>query len=126
MLVPYGQIHGLVRDLAKTNYYQTLYSGAKELGFKFFENDRDFTEIQIIFLNYLGFYQSLNIDIATGEVDQIVKTDTVYEDAWFFYKQNGKKELDKFREQSKIRQPNDIETDKYKKTTTKFVFRRRK
>lgn len=124
MAIPLGQVYQLARKLAKTYYYQTLYSHAKELKFKIFENDKDLTDIQINFLNYLSFYHTLNIDIATGDVDEIVKTDRIYEDAWAFYKnkKRTKNEIDKVKKSTSP----DIESEKYKKSTTKFVFRRRK
>lgn len=127
MLVPLSKIYNLSRDLAKTSYYQTLFSCAKEMNFKVFENNSDLTDLQIVFLNYLGFYNMLNIDIATGDIDVIVKSDKIYEDAWSLYKQRKRnsREIDNLKKNTSLDTPDDIVNDKIKKTTTKFVFRRK-
>lgn len=80
-----------VRSLAKTSYWQTLYSCAKELKFRLFLNDIDFSELQLLFLNYLGFYGALNMDIAIGDVPEIVLKDEIYEDAYMYYKNKSDK-----------------------------------
>lgn len=76
----------LIRKLAKSNYWQTIYSSSKELGFRLFKNDFDFTYIQMLFLRYLNFYYSLYVEIDMGEVKEIVLTDDIYEDAYMFAK----------------------------------------
>ena len=47
-----------LRNIAKSNKYQTLYSHAREGGFQFFANHSDYTGMQILFLDLLNFYQS--------------------------------------------------------------------
>lgn len=84
-----------IRKLAKTNYYQSLYSNAKEIGLKLFRNEVDYSKNQVMFLQYLSFYNNLNMDIYMKEVDKIVLENDIYEDAWTFYK-NKQAEKDKF------------------------------
>lgn len=83
-------IFNKVRKLAKTNKYQMRYALAKELHFKLFENESDWSNLQMVFLNNLIFYSNLYMDIALKEVDEIVTTNEIYEDAWMYYKHNKK------------------------------------
>lgn len=76
----------LIRKLAKTSYYQCLYSNAKELHLKLFKNELNYNKNQILFLQYLNFYSSLNLDVTVGDVDKIVFENTIYEDAYSLYK----------------------------------------
>jgi hypothetical protein len=85
-----------LRKLAKDNYYQTLYSN-KELGMRLFKNKSDFTPLQISLVNYLGFYNNIFTDVISGDVDEIVTKDKIYEDAYSHYKRikNKKKRTSK-------------------------------
>jgi hypothetical protein len=76
----------IVRKLAKANTYQNLFSLAKETNIDLFENKRDFSAIQLLFLNYLAFYYNLNMDIYLGDVDEKVLENEIFEDAYSFYK----------------------------------------
>ena len=83
-----------IRQLAKTTYWQTIYSYAKELHFPIYDNLTNFSEMQILMLNYMSFYSSLNLDIAIGDVSDIVLEDEIYEEAYMYYKQKvDKKKL---------------------------------
>jgi hypothetical protein len=94
----------LVRQLAKTDEYQSIYSYTKELHFKLFENLRDFSYIQLVFLKYLIFYSTLYMDIYLQEVDETVLKYEIYEEAYMFYKNNqkNKKEGSKYNSQPNI------------------------
>lgn len=83
-------IYKKIRQIAKTNKYQMRYSLAKELQFKLFQNDSELSHLQLIFLNHLIFYSNIYMDIALKEVDEIVTTNEIYEDAWMYYKHNKK------------------------------------
>lgn len=83
-------LNSTIRQLAKTNKYQTLYSHVKEGGLQLFENTSNYTDTQVMFLNYLSFYYILYSDIAMDYVDEIVLNDLVYEDAYFYYKKKSK------------------------------------
>lgn len=94
-----------LRKMAKNNHYQTLYSQAKEIKIRLFENDIDFSQLQVRFLNYLSFYAGLYMDFALGEVDERVFEDFIYEDSYNYYKHHNRdKNLTK--EEAK---PNDID-----------------
>jgi len=77
-----------IRTLAKSNKYQSLYNHAKELKIQIFQNTCDFSALQLQFLNDLAFYAGLMTDYAMGEVDFIVFENTIYEDAYHYYKVN--------------------------------------
>jgi hypothetical protein len=102
-----------IRNLAKSNYYQGLYSIDKNLGLRLFYNTVDFTPIQMNFLNYLAFYSNLFAEIYLGEIGDIVLENFIYEDAYSLWKSKDKK-----REQTKLKQP--AETPQY---TSQFIFR---
>lgn len=89
-----------LRRLAKNTYYQSLYSLGKELSYlRIFDNDKDFTDIQINFLKYLNFYASIYMDIALGDVDEIVLENEIYEDSYAFWK--NKKDKTKYTDLNK-------------------------
>jgi len=83
-----------LRELAKTDYYQTLYNQVKELHLKLFKNDTDLSDIQIRFIGFLNFYSNLFMDCALGEIGDIVFADIIYEDAYMYYKHNKKEDSD--------------------------------
>ena len=59
-----------IRKLAKDPYYRTIYAINKEYHVRLFVNDYDLTQIQIMLLQYLNFYQAIYMDISLGEVDE--------------------------------------------------------
>jgi len=114
-------IEKIVRELAKSHYWQTVYSNAKELGLKLFKNDTDFTSLQIMFLNYLNFYGVINMDIALNEVSDKVLDNFIYEDAYMYYR--TKKSRDNL---SDIKSLTDIKSMRQdnNKQTIQWVFKR--
>ena len=86
-----NKLYRVLRKLAKTNKYQTLYNQSKEGCITLFRNIADYTDFQIAFLQYLSFYNSLNMDIFMEEVSEIVLENEVYEDAYQVYKNKTKK-----------------------------------
>jgi len=108
-----------VRQLAKSTHWQTLYSHAKELHFSLFANNVAFSELQILFLNYLGFYSALNMDIAMGDITDLVLEDEIYEDAYMYYKQKVDKK--KVSERGLNKQPHQ---DTQVPQSTQWVFKK--
>lgn len=93
-----AKIYSLLREMSKGNYWQTVYVQSKEMGgMQVFENLREFTPLQIYFLNQLSFYNSLYLDIAMGDVDEFVLEDEIYEDAYSYYKSKERKKKAKER-----------------------------
>ena len=116
-----NRVMSRVRELSKTSYWQTIYSTSKELGMKIFHNNYDFSELQILFLNYLGFYHAINMDIALGDVTNIVLENEIYEDSYIFYK--NKIDKKKVSERQKP-QAKSVETDNKPKVS--WVFKKPK
>ncbi len=95
-MITYNEIVPNLRKLAKKSYYQTLFSACKELhGIRLFKNEFDLTYYQIIFIRFLNFYQSINLDIALHEVEEEVLDNEIFEDSYMFYKQNKKEDGNK-------------------------------
>lgn len=93
-------IQSLVRQLAKSDYYQNIYALSKERSyFKLFKNEDEFTDLQIMFLKYLNFYSTIFTDIALGDVTEIILKDFIYEDAYIMYK--NRSETGKLKESKK-------------------------
>ena len=92
-----------LRNLAKSDYYQSLFSLGKELHtINIFSNNIDFSEIQMMFLKYLSMYSVLYLDIALGDIDDRVLENEVYEDSYLMYKNKKDKEKNK---PNKIQKP---------------------
>lgn len=114
-----------IRRLAKNDYYQSLYNVSKELGFTLFENITQLTKIQLILLNYISVYATINMDIVMGDVNERVLENDVYTDAYMVYKsQSSRKRTEEVaKAKSNYRnQPTDIETDTVKKSS--WLFKR--
>lgn len=109
-----------LKELAKNNYYQTIYNQAKEMKLKIFKNDYDFTLLQARFLGFLSFYSGLNLDYALGYVDKLVFKNEIYEDAYTVYKNKKSKEQQK--ETDNFSKTNST-TGKEKMTKSKWVFK---
>ena len=84
----FDEIPGLLRKIARKDYWQSLYSLAKEgvSGIQMLENTRNFTFYQMLFLNNLSFYASLYQDIVMGEVSDRVMENEIYQDAYYYYR----------------------------------------
>lgn len=83
-------VEEIIRKLAKSNRYQTLFVLTKESGLPIFENIINHTEYQILFLNYLNFYYSLYTEVAMNDIPMYIFKDEIYEDAYMFYKRKEK------------------------------------
>lgn len=109
-----------LKELAKNNYYQTIYSQAKEINLKLFKNDYNFTYLQARFLGFLNLYSSLNLDYALGYVDELVFKDETYENAYMIYKH--KKNKEKPKEPDKFDNIKSM-VGKEKMTKSKWIFK---
>jgi len=106
----------ILRKLAQSSKYQCLYVRAKELGnIRFFDNDRDLSRIQILFLQWLQIYYSLYYDLAMKEdyiSEDVIKSE-FRTDCYLLYKSKEKYSKEK---QSKQR-------DRVEKT--EVIFKRK-
>ena len=93
-----------LRRLARSSYWQTIYNNAKEIGtIKLFENDCDFSAVQIIFLRWLNIYSALYTDLAFDEdyISEKVINNDILCDAYLKYKANKNKEKSNERKKEK-------------------------
>jgi hypothetical protein len=60
-------IESALRTLAKSNYWQSLYNAAEKLGVQLFENDKNFSGLQVRFLYWLSIYSKLYEELSTHE-----------------------------------------------------------
>jgi hypothetical protein len=83
-----------LRELAKSYYWQSMYNRAKDLHgvIELFENKRDFSLIQLLFLQYLEQISGLYHDYYMGEKLLCVETinDEIRANAYLFYKEKNK------------------------------------
>ena len=82
-----------LRKLAKKTETQNLFQAAKDMAcFDLFENKKDLSSSQNVFLSYVYFYHSLNSDVASKRVSEKVLLDEIFENAWAYYRNNKKEE----------------------------------
>ena len=122
-VLSYEKIMKLIRKLARSNYYQTIYTQEKNLGLKLFKNERDLTMLQINFLNYLGFYSNLYLDAAVGEIDAKIIEDDIYSDAYMYYKHKveNKERFNKFQNLNNIR---NLKDNNVAVRSSQWIFKR--
>lgn len=101
-----------IRELAKSNKYQTIYSNAREAGMNIFENKTRYTDAQITFLNYLSYYYGIYTDIAMDYVDEIILDDFIYEDSYMYYKRKSKLKEEKKHQKNTEEDSNGISSNK--------------
>lgn len=112
-----------IRTLARSRYWQILYCRSKELSnIHLFENHIDFTEIQILFLQYLEVIANLHIDLAVGEdlITEEVINDWIRAESYLLYKRKKREE-----EQLNRKQGN-LDTGQNKQESDRIVFLHRK
>lgn len=84
--------YSLLRKLAKTSKYQNLFLACKELeGFRLFKNERELSQLQDIFLNYLYMYNNINQAISIDKISPHVLDKELYEDCFLLWRNNRKK-----------------------------------
>jgi len=85
-----------IRALAKKIENQNIYVACKEIPtLKLFNNDKDLSKLQCIYLSYLIFYYNLNMEVALKKVSKKVFDNEIFEDAYSIYKQNKKEDIPK-------------------------------
>jgi hypothetical protein len=89
-----NDVYKYLRLLSKSNYFQNIYSLSKDMpSIRIFDNDRNFTDIQMSFLRFLNYYSAVLLDIALGDVDEIVLDNDIYTDAYMLYKTKKEKNI---------------------------------
>jgi len=97
----------VIRNLAKSNYFQNLYHSSKEVnGIHLFTNINNFSGLQSLFLYWLRTYSMMYEDLANKEsqfLTENVINDHVRADAYLYYKRKKQeRELNKYRQEKKM------------------------
>jgi len=89
----------VLRKLARSPRWQTLYKHSKEIGsLKLFRNTEELTQLQIDFLQWLAIYNSLEKELARGECPYIsrdVINDDIRTEAYLIFRHKEDKKKDK-------------------------------
>lgn len=89
-------IENFIRELAKKVESQNLFAASKEInGIYIFDNKREFSKLQQLYLFYLYFYDSIYSNIALKKVSEKVLDNSIREDSYSYYQKNKKEEKDK-------------------------------
>jgi len=84
---------GPLQNLAKSNPWQILYHRAKEINIRLFNNETDFSNVQITFLYYLELFSMLYQDLHMEEeyLSEQVIDDPLRCEAYLLYRRINKK-----------------------------------
>lgn len=92
-------IESKIRKIAKQVDHQNNFSACKELHFlKLFDNNKDLSKLQHMYLSYLFFYYNLYMDIALKKVSDKVLKSEIFEEAYALYKKEKKEDTPKQKE----------------------------
>jgi hypothetical protein len=96
-------LEDLIRNQAKSYYWQSLYKASKENGIQLFENKTNLSGLQVIFLYWLEIYSILYELIAKREYDFLdaqYLNSHIKVDAFLYYrKRHNELELAKIKEE---------------------------
>lgn len=96
----------VIRKLARSQYYQSIYNIAKEVGsINLFDNQTNFSGLQSTFLYWLRIYDSLYTDLANKEwkyLDDDVIENDIRCDAFIYWRsQIREQQLDSHKQEQK-------------------------
>jgi hypothetical protein len=99
-------IEKMIRKLARSVIYQNLYKSAKELNINIFENDKNLSGLQSLFLFWLSVYELLYSELNQREwryLDEKVIENDIRTDAFLHWRSEIKKqEIDKHKREQKV------------------------
>lgn len=78
-------LEDIIKKLAKDDYWQSIYVNLKN-PFELFENKGDFTNLQLMFIAFLSFYNTIHTDVIMGDVPKLVWEKSIYQDAYMKYR----------------------------------------
>ena len=112
------QIYDCLDKLASTTYWQNLYSQSREInGIRLFNNDSDFSLIQILFLQCLEVRYQLWQDVLSGDLDEKILKDSLRVKAYLFNKRRKRE----YEMKNKKRDNESLGKGKFRGDTIKFV-----
>lgn len=89
-----------LRELARSDFWIQTYRASKENGISLFDNSKDLSHLQIVFLSYLNLYDSLYSDITADMLDgavldiERIKSDFLV-DCYLSHKRKKNKKIEK-------------------------------
>lgn len=97
-----------IRKLARSSYWLNIYRAAKEIGsINLFNNNKNFSGLQSVFLHWLEVYNSLYTDLAQKEwkyLSEDVINDNIRCDAFLFWRgKMREQEILQYRQDEKVR-----------------------
>jgi hypothetical protein len=82
-----------IRDLANSNKYQSLLNARSEIcEVRLFNNNSNFSRIQLMFINWLQFYKFLRSEVVSDEVSDVILKDEIYSDSYYLWRSKKYKE----------------------------------
>lgn len=96
-----------IRQLARSTYYQNIYASSKEMGsIHLFENNSNFSGLQMLFLFWLQVYSNLYEELAQKKwkyLDEKVINNNIRCDAFLYWrKQQNDIEIEKKKREQKV------------------------
>jgi 6-phosphogluconate dehydrogenase (decarboxylating) len=80
----------IIRKIAKNIENQNTFLAAKDGLVSIFNNDKELSKLQQIYLSYLYFYHDLIVDVAVNKLNDKIFTEDIYEDAYMTYRRDKK------------------------------------
>jgi hypothetical protein len=101
----------VIRKLARSQYFQNIYSASKEVGtIKIFDNDTNYSGLQSLFLYWVRVYDLLYTELSSKEwkyLDEKVIEDDVRTDAFLHWRSlQRSNEIDKYKQEQKASKMN--------------------
>lgn len=96
-------IESKLRQLARSPYHQSLYRASKENGIQLFENNKNLSGLQVVFLYWLELYSFLYDLMTKNEylflTDEYIENDIRVDAFLYFRKRQNELELAKYKEE---------------------------
>jgi hypothetical protein len=80
----------IIRKIAKNIESQNTFLAAKDGLVSIFNNDKELSKLQQIYLSYLYFYHDLIVDVSVNKLNDKIFTEEIYEDAYMTYRRDKK------------------------------------
>ena len=82
----------IIRKIAKNIESQNTFLAAKDGLVSIFNNDKELSKLQQIYLSYLYFYHDIIVDVAVNKLNDKIFTAEIYEDAYMTYRRDKKED----------------------------------
>ena len=96
----------IIRKLAKKTDHQNTFLAAKDGLISLFDNEKELSKIQQVYLSYLYFYHDLIVDVYSNKLNEKIFDEDIYEDAYMEYRRNKKEDNKKTEHGIHLKFPN--------------------